>query len=283
MNYENDFFSGTDRDYTQGIYLEYVHPALAKFPLMHLLLKAKKSSILYGVALEHNGYTPNIIADPAVQYGDRPYAGVILLKTFATTVNSERRERIVSILSTGLIGPWAGGEGMQRGIHHWIHYTQPEGWGNQVKNDVALNYQVNYEKEFVHWKDYFSLSSYLSARLGTLSTKATAGVTAILGNFCSPFVAGKDNRKKKFEWYIYDQPSAGAIGYDATLQGGLFHRSSVYTISAKNVNRFTFINRWGLVIMSRKICLEYYQSGPTQEFSTSVYHRSGGLQIGFRL
>jgi lipid A 3-O-deacylase len=281
VNYENDFFSGTDRDYTQGIYLEWVNHSLSRFPLMHLLAKPRNSDIKYGLALEHNAYTPNIIADPAIQYGDRPYAGVLLLKSFLTAINASRHERVSFILSTGLIGPWAGGEGMQKGIHHWINYTQPEGWHNQIKNDIALNYQVNYEKEFARWKDRLSLSLYNSARAGTLSTKATTGVTAMLGNYYSPFATNGNKRKKKFQYYIYDQPTVSLIGYDATLQGGLFNRSSVYTIAGKNIKRVTFINRWGLIIVFSKLFIEYYQSGPTQEFSTSVYHRSGGVQIGF--
>src|SRR5580692_8835941 len=31
INYENDFFSGTDRDYTQGIYIEKVTPGIRRF------------------------------------------------------------------------------------------------------------------------------------------------------------------------------------------------------------------------------------------------------------
>ena len=54
---------------------------------------------------------------------------------------------------------------MQKDIHHWIHYIQPLGWGNQIKNDVALDYQVNYEKELLSWENYFSLASYTVARL----------------------------------------------------------------------------------------------------------------------
>src|SRR5450432_657253 len=30
--YENDFFTGTDRDYTQGIYIERITPSLRHFP-----------------------------------------------------------------------------------------------------------------------------------------------------------------------------------------------------------------------------------------------------------
>jgi len=279
--YENDFFTGTDRDYTQGILLEWVNPSLRQFPLTHLLWRPKHSALKYGLALENNGYTPNHLDFAQIQYGDRPYAGVILLKTFLTAVNADRHERISTTLSSGLIGPWAGDEDMQKDIHHWIHYIQPLGWGNQIKNDIALDYQVNYEKEFLSFKDYFSLSSYASARAGTLSTKATAGATAMLGKFYSPFSSGKKEPVKKFQFYVYDLPAVSVIGYDATLQGGLFDRSSVYTIPEKNINRITFVNRWGIVVIFKKLYLEYYQSGNTQEFSTSVYHKSGGLQIGF--
>jgi hypothetical protein len=138
------------------------------------------------------------------------------------------------------------------------------GWHNQIKNDAAVDYQVNYERAFLSWKDHLSLSSYMSARLGTLSTKASVGAVAMIGNFNDAFTVNHLN-KKKFQFYVYDFPAVSAIGYDATLQGGLFDRSSVYTI----------------VLIFKRLYLEYYQSGPTQEFSTSVYHKSGGLQIGF--
>jgi hypothetical protein len=237
--------------------------------------------VRYGLALENNGYTPDHIDYAQIQYGDRPYAGALLLKTFLTAIDAHRHERVSTTLSTGLIGPWAGDEDMQKDIHHWIHYIQPLGWGNQIKNDIALGYQVNYEKEFLSWEDHFSFSSYASARVGTLSTKAAAGATAMIGDFYSPFSSDKKGSVKKFQFYVYDLPAVSVIGYDATLQGGLFDRSSVYTIPEKDINRITFVNRWGIVIIFRRLYLEYYQSGPTQEFSTSVYHKSGGLQIGF--
>src|SRR5271154_2284830 len=75
--YENDFFSGTDRDYTQGIYIEKVKPCLKKFPLTALLWKPKSGDVKYGLAIEHDAYTPNLISPPDIQYGDRPYAAAL--------------------------------------------------------------------------------------------------------------------------------------------------------------------------------------------------------------
>jgi lipid A 3-O-deacylase len=257
----------------------------------------RNSIVKYGIAIEQDVYTPNYIDRTEIQYGDHPFAGALFLKTFLTATNPARRERVSSLLSTGLIGPWAGGEGMQRAIHHWIHYTQPRGWHNQVSNDLALNYQLNYEKEFLSLAGRLSLSAFNSLRVGTLSSKATAGLTLMAGNFYSPFGAsspGNDGshnspsaggpgvpRPKKFQWYMYDQPLVNAVGYDAALQGGIFDHSSPYTVSGSDLERLTFQNKYGIIVVFRRLFLEYYQTNLTKEFRTGAYHGTGGLQVGF--
>lgn len=282
--YENDFFTGTDRDYTQGIYVEKVNPYFRKFILSRLLWRPRKGTEQYGLGIEQDVYTPNHLDVAGILYGDRPYAGSLFLKTFLTATDAERRQRVSTSLSTGLIGPDAGGEGMQKTIHHWINYITPLGWHNQIRNGLVLNYQVNYEKELFSTAHSLSFSSYGSVRLGTLSSKATTGFTFMAGNFYSPFTNNADqpgNAGKKWEWYVYDQPLVNLVGYDATLQGGLFDHSSPYTIPASQIDRLTFQNKFGIVLILKKLYLEYFQTSLTKEFSTSVYHRTGGIQIGF--
>ena len=48
LNYENDFFSGTDMYYTQGIHVELVSPAMKHFPLTKVLPHPKYSITKYG-------------------------------------------------------------------------------------------------------------------------------------------------------------------------------------------------------------------------------------------
>jgi lipid A 3-O-deacylase len=280
INYENDFFTASDRDYTQGILIEKVHPAFSRFPLVKLLWHPKFSEIKYGLAIEHNAYTPVLIDRYAIQYGDRPYAGVLMLKTFLIATNYDRKQLISVSFSTGLIGPDAGGEQMQKTIHHWVDYIQPQGWHNQIQNDLVLNYQVNVEKEIFQYEKHFSVSAFGSARLGTLSDKLSGGFSAELGNFQSPFNQGA-TLKHKLQWYIYGQILGNAIGYDATLQGGVFNHTSVYTIAGADINRFTLQNKFGIVLIFPSCYLEYYHTGLTEEFFTSIYHRTGGIQIGF--
>jgi lipid A 3-O-deacylase len=279
INYENDFFSASDRDYTQGLYVEKVDPRISAFPLTRILWHPKNSTVRYGLALEQDCYTPNYIDQADVQYGDRPYAGALFLKTFVIAANAARRERVSTQLSTGIIGPAAGGEAMQKTIHHWINYTKPLGWHNQIKTDVVLNYQLNYEREWYAYRRLFSVSSLGSVRVGSLSTKATAGLTLMAGHFLSPFI--NERPARTFQCYGYFQPLLTLVGYDATLQGGLFHRSSVYTIPAADINRLTGQYRAGIVMCFKRLYLEYYRTGITKEFSSSVYHRTGGLQVGF--
>jgi lipid A 3-O-deacylase len=280
INYENDFFTASDRDYTQGILIEKVHPAFGRFPLMKILWHPRHSDTKYGLAIEHNAYTPNQIDRFSIQYGDRPYAGVLLFKTFLIGIDYERKQRFSVSFNTGLIGPGAGGEQMQRTIHHWIQYTQPEGWHNQIRNDLVLNYQINGEKEIYRYQNNFTLTAFGSFRFGTLSDKLTSGFTVTLGNFTSSFSA-PILIKRHFQGYLYGQILGNAVGYDATLQGGFFSHSSVYTITDSEMSRLTFQNKFGIVLIFQSLYVEYYRTGITEEFKTSLYHRTGGLQIGF--
>jgi lipid A 3-O-deacylase len=279
--YENDFFTGTDRDYTQGIYIEKVNPYFSKFFLSRLLWHPQHSIANYGLAIEQDVYTPNHLDQSGILYGDRPYAGALFLKTFLMATDAGRKTRMSSSLHIGLIGPDAGGEGMQTAIHHWIHYITPLGWHNQIRNDLVLNYQLNDEKELMSYSNAFSLAGFGSARLGTLSTKATLGMTITAGNFYSAFKNTVTLPVKKVQWYIYDQPLINAIGYDATLQGGVFNHSDPYAIAASDINRLTWQNKFGVVLILKRLYLEYYQTSLTREFRTSVYHRTGGIQVGF--
>jgi lipid A 3-O-deacylase len=280
INYENDYFTATDFDYTQGILIEKVHPAIGHFFLTKILWHPTNSDYKYGLALEHNAYTPKEIDRYEIQYGARPYAGVLMLKTFLIATNDERKRRISVSFDAGVIGAAAGGEWMQKTIHHLTNYIQPEGWHNQIQNDIALNYQVNVEKEFYRYNNLFSVSGYGSARVGTLSDKISGGVTVMLGDFINSFVT-TPRLKKQFQWHLYDQLIVNGVAYDATMQGGVFNHNSVYTIPNDQINRLALQHKFGLVVIFHRLYLEYFQTGITQEFRTSVYHRTGGVQIGF--
>jgi len=280
LNYENDYFVATDYYYTQGINFEWVSPSLARFFTSRLLIKPEASEVKYGLAAQHNGYTPTNIRSYPILYGDRPFCASLFLKFFSVATDTSKEKRLSSSFSAGVVGKDASGKWMQVTIHRNLHNIEPLGWDNQVHTDVILNYEIEDERKLVETKSLL-ISSYVNIRGGTLSDKAGAGVTFMTGRFSSPFKTV--SLKKKFEFYIYDQPIVSAVGYDATLQGGLFNHTSPYTISANDMQRITFQNNWGFVMTIGKVNLSYYQAFLTKEFRTGLTHRWGGVSIGIDL
>jgi lipid A 3-O-deacylase len=283
LHYENDFFSGTDLYYTQGINLEVVHPGLQKFPLSKILLSPAQGVTKYGLALEHNGYTPSSITHDNILYGDRPFAADFFLKSFAFSSLPEKRTRITSSASIGIIGAAAGGYGMQKTIHHWLNGTVPHGWENQIKNDIIINYEAGIEKNILSAGHSFLINGQATARAGTLNDKLTGGfvlMAGLLNNAITAAFAGDSKQKKRnFNFDAFIQPQANIVFYDATLQGGAFNRRSPYTLSYSSVEHLTFQATYGVVMNFHAISVEYFQTYLTKEFSTGTAHRWGGLRI----
>ncbi|MCD6012755.1 MAG: lipid deacylase LpxR family protein [Flavipsychrobacter sp.] len=283
LSYENDYFSANDYYYTQGIALELVTPALNKSPLYKILIKPIYGYSRYSLSIEHNVYTPCSIRSHDIIYGERPFSACIFLKASRITIDTINKRRLSVSLTTGIIGPAAGAEELQAGVHRIMpHNTAPLGWSNQVQNDVILNYQVNFEKRLYSYGSFFELSGFCMARAGTLSDKITGGIVLQAGHFDSPYRHTK-NRRKNFRLYAYEHQQVNVIAYDATLQGGLFNRKSPYTLGAAEIARGTFQNRYGIVLVYRGIYLEYFQSFITSEFRRGRDHRWGGIQIAVGL
>jgi lipid A 3-O-deacylase len=279
FNYENDYFTRTDYYYTQGIYLEWIEPWLHHFPLTRLLIHPKEAALQYGIALEHDAYTPQDYTKTEIQFGDRPFAAAILLKTFGMATDFAHKHRISSALSSGVIGPAAGGKEIQSAIHHWTNNPQPKGWHNQVANDLVLNYQLDYQKQLFNWGKHFLGTADVSVAAGTLSDKANIGITVMAGVFDDPFGVSVVS-KKKIKIFAYEHPEWNIVAYNASLQGGLFNKSSIYTISAESLSRRVFQNNWGIVMSTGRMYLEYSQSYISREFNGGLKHRWGGIQVG---
>ncbi|MCF6132585.1 lipid A deacylase LpxR family protein [Flavobacterium wongokense] len=280
INYDNDFFTLSDFDYTQGISLELVDSWLKKNPVNYLLISPKQSETRFGLAIEHIVYTPDTLDTYQIQYGQRPFAAAFMVKSFAIATDTIHKSRIVSSLSLGLIGQGAGGGNMQKIIHQITGSETPNGWYYQIRNDLVLNYDLSYEKQLLRLNDFFSLQFNGGLKVGTLFTNASLGLNASLGIINSPFTAAKSNTK--FQVYLYNQALVNAIGYDATLQGGIFNNDSPYTIPNSDIERFTLQDNLGIVLQFNRFYLEYVQTFLTREISTAKAHDWGGMRVGYK-
>ena len=278
-NYDNDYFAATDENYTQGYNFELVLKSLEKNPINKLFLKPESSTIKYGLAIEHIGFTPNDYVSEDIQIGDRPFSAAIMLKSFVISTNFAKKTRFTSSFSLGIIGPGAFGEEMQVGIHEATGNKIPKGWKNQIKNDVVINYEVGYEKQLFRYNKLIAIQAHSNLKFGTLFTNAAVGLNTVIGIIDTPF--SKPENTKRFKLYAYVQPTLNIIGYDATLQGGVFNNKSPYTISSNNIERLTAQYNYGLVLKTKTLYFEYSRSAITREFKSGSSAKYGGIKIGF--
>ena len=237
----------------------------------------KETKRKYGISIEHIGFTPQQYQLPEIQFGDRPFAAAIMFKSFLVATDTVKKSRTTSSLSLGIIGPGAFGKEMQAGIHRLIDDKEPLGWKHQIRNDMVLNYQLGYEKKLWSYNQLISLQTLAKAQLGTLFTHVSAGINSTFGIIDSPFIINT----RGFRLYIYAQPTVKLVGYDATLQGGIFNKDSPYTISTTEVERVTAQFDFGVILKTRTLYFEYSRSLITREFENGQASAWGGINIGF--
>lgn len=277
ISYENDFFTQTDRDYTQGINLEITHPIFRKSQLDFLLLKTKGRHYT-GISIELDGYTPKNIGVREIQFGDHPYAATLNLRSFHISEDTSRKLRLVSHFGFGIMGPAGGGDEIQTAVHKRFENTLPLGWGNQIANEFLLNYGVDLQRPIIAFQPGFLLTGNGSLVLGTPFTRAGLGVTLLTGRFQSPFSGRPPLRGVRF--FLYYQPQTLAFLYDATLQGGLLNPTSPYTISGADIKQIRFQHTTGFVFEYRHFRLEGSVSQQSSAYLRNKPHAWGGIHLG---
>lgn len=278
--YENDFFGrtkygNTDYYYSQGVSLMLTAPLLKRNPANYLLLKTWDGNTIYGLNVEHDAYTPTSILSDSILYGDRPYAASIMLQSFAISSNYAQHFRLTAALTIGLVGPGAGGEEIQATIHRNTGNNIPHGWQYQIANNVILNYSAILEKNLLDF-NYITLDASAGADVGSYWNKGYAGFIVKAGLMNLPLI---NANTKNFQVYLKVQPRAAIVGYDATLQGGLFNRNSPYTIASPDISRFTLRNDVALYLSYRKLLVSGSYTALTKEFKSGKSHAWGGVTI----
>jgi lipid A 3-O-deacylase len=276
LNYDNDFFSAFDRYYTQGIYLELIIPAFRKSPLNYILIGGKKSQKFYGLGARQDCFTPKTIRYDTLNYLERPYAGTIVMFENKTSLNSVNRSKIYSEITLGAIGPCAKCEEEQKGIHKALDNIAPLGWENQISNDAIINYTTQFEKGIFNL-GFLECYGGIGFRAGTLYTDANAELNFRLGKMNSYFDnlgVVKNATKNKFQVYGIGRISSKLVGYNGTLQGGLFTKSK-HTFNESFIQRDVHRLFYGIVVAYNRFSVEYSKIHLTKEFKGGIPHGWG--------
>jgi len=286
IKFDNDIFDNTDYYYTNGVRIEHIAPVWQKSPVSSLLISPqKKGETNYGISIVQNLYTPLFPVREEIQYGDRPLAAYLFLGHMSIYNNPEKRYRLVSEIDLGVIGPASLGGAIQSYLHG--EEKRPKGWKNQIANDVVANYNIQLEKGILQsYGHEIILTSNLKA--GTLYTNGGAGIRYQWGNR-KPYFSGYYNIPLHFSpkqpWYTYFtyqlslQSEINAVGYDATMQGGMFNLSSPYTIPDGDLNRIVWLGEAGLSISYKKYSASFIQYLYSPEFKNSRWHKWGRIKV----
>ena len=286
FKYDNDFFSATDRYYTQGIQLSVIHRVIKFSPFSYSLIRLNKNALnYYGLHFSQDCFTPKSIRYDTLNYLERPFAATFFMSHTLNSLNPDKKIALQTQLDLGVIGPCAMCEEEQKAIHRLLVNIQPLGWENQLQTNYIINYRAKFEKGLFN-KKHREIIGDAAARLGTLYTDFSVGLTGRMGFFSGYFNnLGMDKyaieRKSNFQFYGILKANVKAVAYNATLQGGMFNNKSVYTISDNRVTRVVMEGMAGIVLTYKRIGLEYSKFYLSKEFKEGLEHQWGRCVITY--
>ena len=314
---ENDFFNlfnRTDRDYTNGVRLAWLSPAIEWLPPAWIALttiptflgEAPADSVVrrFGISFGQNIYTPANISISQPIYNDRPYAAW-LYGSFLLQYTYKRRDpktgmqepkRLDSLqLDLGLIGPAAQGEFVQNNFHRLIGSPQAAGWANQLHNeptaDIAFErrWRVGRSTVLTQPELEADVVPRVGASLGNVAIYADVGGTVRLGRNLRddfgpprprPALPGSEAfiGNGSFGWYLFAGLDGYAVGRNIFLDGntdGLSLRVSHRPFVAEA--------QAGLAVTWHGVRITYTQVMRTPEFyQQGRFDMFGSFNVTFR-
>ena len=228
---ENDLFTGTDQNYTNGVAFTLIshdipgrprpecfpapirlHAQLIQFMNPGFWADAKDAAATQNVVVRfgQSMYTPEYYTRTDLIPDDRPYAGLLYMglawnrRKHKPALNQEMLD--TREVTLGVIGPWSLAEQTQNLVHDARNIDRVLGWDHQLENEPA--FQVAMDRKFRAFRGAgaiipgFSADSIRSVglRLGNIETSATLGIEGRLGwnlpnDFGSyPIRPGAENR-----------------------------------------------------------------------------------------
>ena len=288
IRFDNDFWDYTDYYYTNGIGISYSHPVFARSPLSYLLISNGNSGVdYYGLQIVQHMYTGSQPKVDTIIPGDRPWAAYTMIGQFLKSYDARNKLVHTSEINLGIIGKESGGGFIQDIVHTILpNNSPPEGWHNQIAGDYIIDYQYQIQKLLWETKGF---ESYITAgaQVGTLRDNIRWGFGGKLGNFI-PFYKDisiyRRNRIKpsfaqKLRFGIVADIQTQLIGYDATLQGGVTNRTSVYVIPPGDISRFVIEGFGGITLSYARFELAFIQYWKSKEFKTAKDHKYVSVRL----
>lgn len=305
---ENDTYvpGGTDRHFTNGLRLCWAGPR-AEFPKWTgplprlfdwLAPEDTKRQRWLGGAFGQNMYTPEDIGERELISDDRPYAGWLYAGLVLTERHGDRRFDEMEI-DLGATGPVSLAKSTQINFHKLINSPRPNGWDNQIENELGLVFLYR-----AKWRDDLWRGPTLlrlvpegleldlvrggSLSLGNILTYVQGDLTLRFGDNLSddfgppritPALQGSTffRREDDFGWNVFAGAALRAVARNIFLDGNTF-------VDSHNVNKNPVVADFqaGVTVRLGGLRVSYTHVWRTREFDTQKgADRWGAVAISF--
>lgn len=256
--FENDLFTGTDSDYTNGMKYSLISPDLAphaplnktaKIPrvaldFFHRLPLIKNAPEETGhkleVAIGQNMYTPQDISRYDLIENDRPYAGYSYLSSAYHRKSDDGvgwSQMDTLEVQLGMVGPLSLAEQAQKLVHRVRGLQRPNGWAHQLENEPGLTFA--FERKWLYHptnrkRFCADMITHAGAALGNVMTYLNAGAEIRTGwniprsfavSLIRPAGSSWNTDISGFSAYIFGAVNARAVLRDIFLDGNSFSSS----------------------------------------------------------
>jgi len=249
---ENDLLSQSDSQYTGGTKIDLLYKIENPNDSLYSLLFVddSKSYSFVSFAIGSQLYTPQDLSKKEPIYDDWSYAAWTYIEAGIHKSTADSLSSLV--VKLGMVGPSAQGEAIQKSIHKWTGSEIPEGWQNQLYDEVGLNLGYMYKRRYAYdFDDGYSLALIpaLSVDLGNIYTAASAGAFMRFGykipkDFGATTISvgaesdipAYEEHKKKYKGWSYSfniALRACAVAKDIFVEGNTF-KTSIVTHEREN-------------------------------------------------
>jgi len=289
---ENDADFRSDEAYTHGASLSvlFLRENITD-SLFHIPFTSYKSQDNYiSFAYAQKIYTPQDLESSEIVINDRPYAGYSYLQMALHQSNNNNLKSLTTQI--GLIGPSTGMESVQKSIHDLIGSPYPQGWDNQLSDELII--QINYDtKYYIETGKLLNFNSVVIPEygfdLGNASTKFYTSMLFRIGNTIpkdygfAPISNTGYSRLPLETNYIPDKGwnfclnfslKANIIARDIFLDGN----TNVESHSVDK-NNFTLNGGYGFSLSYNRFSFDYIHTHTTKEFKQQNYYTSYGSMI----
>jgi len=247
FTFENDYFATDDGLYSNGLILSWGYNELSSLEgdtlpswISYLAQKSyltsepdKTYSVTYRFA--HLIQTAIDVSTKELVPEDAPYVGLFAWNAQLSAYDDVSSDQLS--LSLGLVGPLSGGKRAQSAVHQSIGSKAPQGWDNQIDNELVFRLQAQrLWRIYDHPLDIgeFDLITGLNGGVGNLRSDIGAGIglrwgKALAANFSSasafPFQKINSVNASAHGWYFFVNTSAFYVANDIFMNGNTFQES----------------------------------------------------------